>query len=171
MRLPRNMQTTAFLCCCIFCKTMGRTGRSRGRASPHPANGWHRVQRPQPKPTHTDASSSNGAQTATATLPHKRSQPSRPQRPPATTPTNPTKDRKAQWRRPPKPKTVLPHHPQIQRQKRNPHQNNLLYYQNVSFLTGRRFCRADGPSTCIIVKFCMPTDLFLPIANGAQRLS
>ena len=88
MMLPRNMQTAVFLCCCIFCKTMGRTGRSRGRASPHPANGWHHVQRPQPRPTHTDASSSNGAQTATATLPHKRSQPSRPQRPPATTPTN-----------------------------------------------------------------------------------
>ena len=109
MELPRIMQTTTFLCSCTVCEIMGRTGRSRGRASPHPANDRHRVQRPQPKPTHTDASSPIGAQNAPAIRPHTRIQLTRPQRPPAATPTNAHHNNtKPPWRRPPAPKQCCP---------------------------------------------------------------
>ena len=137
MELPRIMQTTTFLCSCTVCEIMGRTGRSRGRASPHPANDRHRVQRPQPKPTHTDASSPIGAQNAPAIRPHTRIQPTRPQRPPAATPTNAHQQYKTAVATPTCPKTMMPHHPQVQRQKRNPH-------QTIRFITrGSRFSPAD----------------------------
>ena len=171
MELPRIMQTTTFLCSCTLCDIMGRTGRSRGRASPHPANDRHRVQRPQPKPTHTDASSSYGAQTATATLPHKRNQPTRPQRPPATTPTNAHQKQKSAVATPTNPQNHAappPTNPTPEA-KSAPEQFTLLPECLVSHRP--TLLQSRWPEHMHYCKNLYAHRFFLPIANGAQRLS
>jgi hypothetical protein len=49
--------------------------------------------------------------------------------------------------------------------------NNQLYYQRVAFLTGRPHCRSEGPSTSIILYFCVSTDIFLSFVHAARRCS